>query len=232
MRPYVRPLIVCFSAFALASLFSYAAIELTEPASKETPKAVAEPSDEDTEAGQQKLFAEISTKAAGGDVEAMLDLGLAYSVGMGTPIDRVATVKWISLAATKGNERAQYVYGQILQRGQFATKDAKEAVRWFRLAAAQGNADAELSLAQAYDNGEGVEANEQESLRWLKRAATQGHPIAQADLGMILYDEDKPELWEESANWIRKSAMQGNPEACSICAAKASVRTGSSRWPA
>ena len=213
MRPYVRPLIVCFSAFALASLFSYAAIELTEPASKETPKAVAEPSDEDTEAGQQKLFAEISTKAAGGDVEAMLDLGLAYSVGMGTPINRVATVKWISLAATKGNERAQYVYGQILQRGQFATKDAKEAVRWFRLAAAQGNADAELSLAQAYDNGEGVEADEQESLRWLKRAATQGHPIAQADLGMILYDEDKPELWEESANWIRKSAMQGNPEA-------------------
>ena len=213
MRPYVRPLIVCFSAFALASLFSYAAIELTEPASKETPKAVAEPSDEDTEAGQQKLFAEISTKAAGGDVVAMLDLGLAYSVGMGTPIDRVATVKWISLAAAKGNERAQYVYGQILQRGQFATKDAKEAVHWFRLSAGQGNADAELSLAQAYDNGEGVEANEQESLRWLKRAATQGHPIAQADLGMILYDEDKPELWEESANWIRKSAMQGNPEA-------------------
>lgn len=213
MRPYVRPLIVCFSAFALASLFSYAAIELTEPASKETPQAVAEPSDEDTEAGQQKLFAEISTKAAGGDVEAMLDLGLAYSVGMGTPIDRVATVKWISLAATKGNERAQYVYGQILQRGQFATKDAKEAVRWFRLAAAQGNADAELSLAEAYRQGEGVESNEQEFLRWLKRAADQGHPIAQGEYGMHIYDPEMADRWEEAATWFRKAARQGNTEA-------------------
>ena len=213
MRPYVRPLIVCFSAFALASLFSYAAIELTEPAGKETPKAVAEPSDEDTEAGQQKLFAKISTKAAGGDVEAMLNLGLAYSVGMGTPIDRVATVKWIRLAAEHGNDRAQYVCGQIFMRGQFAPKDAKEAVRWFRLAAAQGNADAELSLAEAYRQGEGVETNEQEYLRWLKRAADQGHPIAQGEYAMHIYDPEKTDRWKEAATWFRKSAMQGNPEA-------------------
>lgn len=213
MRPYVRPLFVCFSAFALASLFSYAAIELTEPAGKETPKTVAEPSDEDTEAGQQKLFAEISTKAAGGDVEAMLNLGLAYSVGMGTPIDRVATVKWISLAAAKGNERAQYVCGQIFMRGQYLPKDSKEAVRWFRLSAAQGNADAELSLAEAYRQGEGVETNEQEYLRWLKRAADQGHPIAQGEYAMQIYDPEMADRWEEAATWFRKAARQGNNEA-------------------
>jgi TPR repeat protein len=213
MRPYVRPLIVCFSAFALASVLSYAAIELTEPAGKETPKAVAKPSDEDTEAGQQKLFAEISTKAAGGDVEAMLNLGLAYSVGMGTPIDRVATVKWISLAAAKGNDRAQYVCGQIFMRGQYLPKDSKEAVRWFRLSAAQGNADAELSLAEAYRHGEGVETNEQEYLRWLKRAADQGHPIAQGEYAMHIYDPEMADRWEEAATWFRKAARQGNNEA-------------------
>lgn len=213
MRPYVRPLIVVLSALALASLFSYAAIELTETAGKETAKAAPKPADEDTEAGQQKLFAEISAKAVGGDVEAMLNLGLAYSVGMGTPIDRVATVKWISLAAAKGNNRAQYVCGQIFMRGQYLPKDSKEAVRWFRLSAAQGNADAELSLAEAYRQGEGVETNEQEYLRWLKRAADQGHPIAQGEYAMHIYDPEMADRWEEAATWFRKAARQGNTEA-------------------
>jgi TPR repeat protein len=213
MRPYVRPLVVTFSALALATLFSYLAVTLTEPADKAVPEATAETLEKDQEAKQRMLFEEIRAKAAGGDVEAMLDLGLAYSVGMGTPIDRVATVKWVRQSAEHGNERAQYVYGQIFQRGQFAPKDSKEAIRWFRLSAAQGNADAELSLAQAYESGEGVEKNEEACLRWLKIAAQHGHPIAQADYGMKLYDPEKPGCWEESADWIRKSAMQGNPEA-------------------
>jgi TPR repeat protein len=213
MRPYVRPLIVTFSALALASLFSYAAIELTEPEPKATPKAEEEISEAQQEANQRKLFAKISAKAAAGDVEAMLDLGLAYSVGMGTPIDRVATVKWVRRAAELGHERAQYVYGQICQRGQYIPQDSTEAVRWFRLSAAQGNADAELSLAQAYEMGQGVAADRKESLLWLKLAATHGHPIAQSDYAFAILDEDDQARCEESAEWYRKSALQGNPKA-------------------
>lgn len=213
MRPYVRPLIVTFSALALASLFSYAAIELTEPEPKATPKAEEEISEAQQEANLRKLFVEISAKADAGNVEAMLDLGLAYSVGMGTPIDRVATVKWVRRAAELGHERAQYVYGQICQRGQYIPQDSTEAVRWFRLSAAQGNADAELSLAQAYEMGQGVAADRKESLLWLKLAATHGHPVAQSDYAFAILDEDDQARCEESAEWYRKSALQGNPKA-------------------
>ena len=40
MRPYHRPLIVVFSSFALATLLSYAAVELTEPEPKQPEEVV------------------------------------------------------------------------------------------------------------------------------------------------------------------------------------------------
>ena len=212
MRRYYRPLIVVFSSLALASLFSYAAVKLTELSAKETP-ARAEASAADNKEQLRKTFAESSARAAAGDVHAMLELGMAYTVGLGTPIDRASAVKWLRLAAEKGHERAQFIFGQMCLRGELLPKDPQEAVRWFRLSAAQGNADAELSLAQAYESGEGVMPDEKEYLRWLKLAATHGHPLAQAEYGASLYDEAKPELWEESAGWIRKAAMQGHPRA-------------------
>jgi len=41
MRPYVRPLIVTFSALGLATLFSYVAVTMTEPTPKQPLKKVA-----------------------------------------------------------------------------------------------------------------------------------------------------------------------------------------------
>ena len=62
MRPYVRPLVVTFSAFALACLFSYAAIALTEPAvAKEEP---AKAKNIDHEAVAKEMFAKAKAAAA------------------------------------------------------------------------------------------------------------------------------------------------------------------------
>jgi TPR repeat protein len=231
MRPYVRPLVVTFSAFALATLFSYAALALTEPnetPDREAPSAAVKPpskpiadkataaSDETEaarEAGRRKIHLEACAKAEAGDPDAMLERAMTHLVGIGTPIDRAAAAKWLRLSAEKGNTQAQFSYGQACARGEIVAQDHAEAIRWFRLAAAKNNPDAELSLAQAYRDGVGVKADEDEALRWLKLSAVHGHPVAQADYALVLLEADKPETHAECAEWLRKSALQGKPSA-------------------
>jgi len=243
MRSYHRPLIVVFSSLALATLLSYAAVELTEPSKKPSSGSSAKPpairlnceveeavgiarqgkansadkvplSPEESKLLVQKTeFQETVVKAEAGDTEAMFHRAMSHLVGIGTPIDRPAAAKWLRLAAEKGHTQAQFSYGKVCLLGEIRSKDVKEAVRWFRLAAEKANPDAELSLAQAYANGEGVEADEKEALRWLKLSATHGHPVAQSDYAFAILDEDNPELSRESAEWLRKSALQGKSSA-------------------
>ena len=227
----------------LATLLSYAAVELTEPSKETTLASSAKPrsiklncevdervgiplpgkantadkvplSPEESKLLVQKTeFQETVVKAEAGDAEAMFHRAMGHLVGIGTPIDRPAGAKWLRLAAEKGHTQAQFSYGKACLLGEIRLKDVKEAVRWFRLAAEKANPDAELSLAQAYANGEGVEADEEEALRWLKLSATHGHPVAQSDYAFAILDEDNPELSRESAEWLRKSALQGKSSA-------------------
>lgn len=231
MPPYVRPLIVSFSALGLATLFSYVALAITEPegaSEKEAPVAAVKPSgkpsadkatepsedsEADREARRRKIYLEACAKAEAGDPDGMLERAMSHLVGIGTPIDRTAAAKWLRLSAEKGNTRAQFSYGQACARGEIVTQDHAEAIRWFRLAAAKNDADAELSLSQAYRDGLGVKADEGEALRWLKLSALHGHHVAQADYAFILLEADKPETYAECAEWLRKSALQGKPSA-------------------
>lgn len=231
MPPYVRPLVVSFSALGLATLFSYVALAVTEPkqaSDKEAPVAAVKPSDkpsadkttepsEESEAGREarrrKIHLEACAKAEAGDPDAMLERAMTHLVGIGTPIDRTAAAKWLRLSAEKGNTQAQFSYGQACARGEIVAQDHVEAIRWFRLAAAKNNPDAELSLSQAYRDGTGVKADEDEALRWLKLSALHGHPIAQADYAYVLLEADKPETYAECAEWFRRSALQGKPSA-------------------
>lgn len=229
-RPYLRPLIVTFSALTLASLFSFAAIELTEPTLEKASEAAtttharilpatkspaesntAKPAEESTETSQYKHYLEICVKAEAGDAEAMLERSMVHLLGIGTSIDRAMAMKWLRLSAENGNVQAQFSYAQSCLRGEYLAKDIPEAIRWFRLAAAKQNADAELSLAQLYLHGVGLPADKNESVRWLKLSATHGHPIAQADYAFVVLEENKPETYAECAEWLRKSALQGKP---------------------
>jgi TPR repeat protein len=237
MSPRSQTLVVIASALALASLFSYAAIELTEIDVKPNPikphkesgeNSVSEarvpvdgtnkgsspsPSEEFHLRDQEKFFQEAVVKSEAGNPDAMFERACAHLVGLGTSIDRPAGAKWLRMAAEKGHVQAQFSYGQACMRGEIFNKDLVEAIRWFRLAAEKKNADAELSLAEAYAKGEGVEADEKECLRWLKLSATHGHPIAQSDYAFAILDKNNPALYGESAEWHRKSALQGNSSA-------------------
>jgi len=69
--------------------------------------------------------------AAGGDVRALFDLGVAYSTGSGgTPIDLVEAHKWFNLAALNGSGEAQLCRADIAE--DMSAREIAEAQRQAR----------------------------------------------------------------------------------------------------
>lgn len=91
------------------------------------------------------------------------------------------------------------------QAGNFAA-----AVKEWRPLAEQGDADAQFNLGQAYKLGRGVPANLQVAQGWYAKAAQTGHSQAQANLGLILFQNGDRKA---AMPWIRKAADAGDPRA-------------------
>lgn len=73
-----------------------------------------------------------------------------------------------------------------------------------------GNADAQFNLAQAYRLGRGVPADEGMAQGWYRRAADQGHMQAQANYGLLLYQNGDQ---RGAMPWLEKAADQGDARA-------------------
>lgn len=91
------------------------------------------------------------------------------------------------------------------RRGDYAA-----AVAAWQPLADGGNADAQFNLAQAYRLGRGVPADEGLAQGWYRRAADQGHPQAQANYGLLLYQNGDP---RGAMPWLEKAAERGDPRA-------------------
>ena len=78
-------------------------------------------------------------KQSGHDIDALLDLGLAYSTGScGREIDLISAHKWFNLAALGGSEEAQYCRADIAC--QMTGREIAEAQRSARTWLATQNA--------------------------------------------------------------------------------------------
>ena len=104
MRPYVRPLIVTFSTLALATLFSYVAILLTDAPSKKPDDSPADALS--AEAKAVLLFFEAKAAAASGDPEKLMALANFYLLGIGTEKNEVESARLHRQAAEKGHAPA------------------------------------------------------------------------------------------------------------------------------
>ena len=102
----------------------------------------------------------------------------AYNKG-----DYAQALKWYSLAAEKGNPRAQSNLGNMYYYGRGVPKDYAEAVKWYRLAVEQGDARAQSNLGFMYANGQGVLQDDNQAAKWYSLAAEQGDAGAQNNLG-------------------------------------------------
>jgi cell division septation protein DedD len=85
-----------------------------------------------------------------------------------------------------------------------------KAIAEWRGPAQAGDADAQFNLAQAYKLGRGVPVDLRLAQDWYAKAATQGHEQAQANLGLILFQNGDR---KGAMPWIQKAADRGEPRA-------------------
>ncbi|HYN45796.1 MAG TPA: SPOR domain-containing protein [Allosphingosinicella sp.] len=85
-----------------------------------------------------------------------------------------------------------------------------EAVRQWRPLADRGDADAQYNIAQAYFLGRGVPQNMNLAEQWYERAARQGHEEAQANYGLLLFQNGRR---REAMPWIERAANRGDARA-------------------
>lgn len=84
------------------------------------------------------------------------------------------------------------------------------AVREWRPLAEKGDADAQFNMGQAYKLGRGVPTDLKLAQSWYEKAAQQGHEQAQANLGLILFQNGQRTA---AMPWIKKASDHGDPRA-------------------
>src|SRR5207342_1395916 len=113
-----------------------------------------------------------------GDPDAAFNLGQAYRLGKGVPLDLAQAQNWLEQAARKGHVDAQATLGLLL----FQNGNRVSGMRWLKSAAEAGEARALLIVGTALYNGDGVQADPVTAYAYVSRAAAQGLAPAQATL--------------------------------------------------
>lgn len=89
--------------------------------------------------------------AAQGNVEAMFQLGNAYTFSMQVANNLsdpdLEAANWYHKAATAGHAEAQFSLGMMFLAGKGVQEDRAEALRWIQLAAKQGQAEAKRFIS-------------------------------------------------------------------------------------
>jgi len=142
------------------------------------------------EAWQRKDYAAAvsiwRTLAEAGDPDAAFNLGQAYRLGRGVPINLSAAQTWLQRAADKNHVEAQGTLGLLL----FDSGNRAGGLRWLKSAAEKGDARALLVYGTALFNGDGVQQDPVRAYAYVSRAAAQG--LAPAKTTLAQMDEILP----------------------------------------
>ncbi|MET4898247.1 SPOR domain-containing protein [Sphingomonadaceae bacterium jetA1] len=90
--------------------------------------------------------------AVAGDADAQFNLGQAYKLGRGVPVDPTLAESWFRKAAAQGHVQAADNYGLAL----FQAGKKTEALPWLEKSVAHGEPRAQLVLGTMLFNGDGV----------------------------------------------------------------------------
>jgi TPR repeat protein len=108
--------------------------------------------------------------ADAGDADAQFNLGQAYRLGRGVPIDLGVAKVFFERAAKAGHLDAATTLGLLL----FQNGDQSQGLKWLRQAADQGEPRALLVYGTALYNGDGVTQDKVLGYAFVSRAASQG----------------------------------------------------------
>ena len=127
-----------------------------------------------------------------GDADAAFNLGQAYRLGRGVPLDLASAQSWFERAAGKGHIDAQTTLGLLL----FQNGNRIAGLRWLKGASEKGDPRALLVYGTALFNGDGVPQDPILGYAYVSRAAAQGlsaakETLAQLDQIMPLEDRRK-----------------------------------------
>ena len=117
--------------------------------------------------------------AAKGDADAAFNLGQAYRLGRGVPVDLSVAKTWLEKAARAGHLDAETTLGLLL----FDSGDHSGGIQWLKKAAQRGEPRAMLVYGTALFNGDSVPRDPLMAYAYVSRAAAQGLEPAKNTLG-------------------------------------------------
>jgi TPR repeat protein len=226
MRPYHRPLIVVFSSFALATLLSYAAVELTEPSKEPSSGSSAKPP-------AIRLNCEVEEVVGIALPDNWADKGdcglriVASSTPprRSIPADRTplspeeskllvqkTEFQEIVVKVEAGDAEAMFhrATGHLVGLG--TPIDRPAGAKWLRLAAEKGHVQAQFSYGKVCLLGEIRPKDVKEAIRWFRLAAEKANPDAELSLAQAYANGEGVEADEKEAlRWLKLSATHGHP---------------------
>jgi hypothetical protein len=116
--------------------------------------------------------------AAKGDPDAAFNLGQAYRLGRGVPVDLSSAKTWLEKAARAGHLDAETTLGLLL----FDSGDHAGGIQWLKKAAERGEPRAMLVYGTALYNGDSVRSDPVMAYAYVSRAAAQGLEPAKSTL--------------------------------------------------
>jgi hypothetical protein len=123
---------------------------------------------------------DLLARAQQGDRAALpaLRMRLTETPASAAEVERV--VQGYRDAAVKGDVRAQFEFGFLLEQGLGLPRDFRQAESWYRKAAEQGYVEAQYRLGRMYHEGEAIGADRAQAYVWLSVAAGAGSRPAAA----------------------------------------------------
>lgn len=128
-----------------------------------------------------RAVAEWRDPAAKGDPDAQFNLGQAYKLGRGVPMDLKQAEAWYKKAADRGHVQASDNYGLVL----FQDNRREEAMAFIRASSARGEPRAQYVLGTAMFNGDIAEKDWVRAYALMTRASAQGLPQASRSLATM-----------------------------------------------
>ncbi|WP_446660740.1 SPOR domain-containing protein [Blastomonas sp. SL216] len=125
--------------------------------------------------------AEWRDPATRGDADAQFNLGQAYKLGRGVPMDLKQAEAWYKKAADRGHVQAADNYGLVL----FQDNRREEAMPYIRASAGRGEPRAQYVLGTAMFNGDIAEKDWVRAYALMTRASAQGLPQASRSLATM-----------------------------------------------
>ena len=129
----------------------------------------------------KKAVEEWRGAAIAGDADAQFNLGQAYKLGRGVPVDLALAEEWYRKAAQQGHPQAADNYGLAL----FQNNKRDQAVSWLEKSAARGEPRAQFVLGTMYFNGDSVARDWVRAYALTTRASSSGLSQASATLAQM-----------------------------------------------